>query len=306
MANDLAPIESALIQNDLSKLSQQERLGYYKSVCESLGLNPLTQPFEYLSFQGKLRLYAKRDATDQLRKVNSVSVSIVSREFQHDLFIVTARAVVGARSDESVGAVFVGGLKGDSLANAIMKAETKAKRRVTLSVCGLGILDESEIEAVKGAVTVTQEQVPQIENKPTTATESPHHPWPWKVPEADYNLLMKWMDRAQWSWKKLSDYLGVSVNAEMRNMSADSVMLSLGVLMSVVAQQLDLEWVKAGRHGENSLMEYLALSAEEAGEPREVQRWSRASLDKFPELVKRYMEMREIPQANGKATAAQA
>jgi hypothetical protein len=32
---------------------------------------------------------------------------------------------------------------------AVMTAETKAKRRVTLSICGLGILDESELDLVK-------------------------------------------------------------------------------------------------------------------------------------------------------------
>jgi hypothetical protein len=30
-----------------------------------------------------------------------------------------------------------------------MKAETKAKRRVTLSICGLGFLDETEVETLK-------------------------------------------------------------------------------------------------------------------------------------------------------------
>ncbi len=33
-----------------------------------------------------------------------------------------------------------------------MKAETKSKRRVTLSLCGLGMLDESEVETIPGAV----------------------------------------------------------------------------------------------------------------------------------------------------------
>jgi hypothetical protein len=39
-------------------------------------------------------------------------------------------------------------LKGDALANALMKAETKAKRRVTLSLAGLGWLDETEIASI--------------------------------------------------------------------------------------------------------------------------------------------------------------
>ncbi|EOV0478051.1 hypothetical protein ACOIM4_001927, partial [Campylobacter coli] len=44
------------------------------------------------------------------------------------------------------GALNIKNLGGDNLANAIMKAITKAKRRVTLSICGLGMLDESELD----------------------------------------------------------------------------------------------------------------------------------------------------------------
>jgi hypothetical protein len=33
----------------------------------------------------------------------------------------------------------------------MMKAVTKAKRRVTLSICGLGMLDETEVDSVPGA-----------------------------------------------------------------------------------------------------------------------------------------------------------
>jgi hypothetical protein len=41
----------------------------------------------------------------------------------------------------------------DEKANAIMKAETKSKRRATLSICGLGFLDETEIETIRDAAT---------------------------------------------------------------------------------------------------------------------------------------------------------
>ena len=34
----------------------------------------------------------------------------------------------------------------------MMKAETKAKRRATLSICGLGLLDETEVSTIPGAV----------------------------------------------------------------------------------------------------------------------------------------------------------
>jgi hypothetical protein len=151
-----AIVEQIVIQGDLSKLSPAQRVAYYNRVCESLGLNPLTKPFDYITLNRQLTLYLKRDGADQLRKIHKVSVNIVAREHINDLYIVTARAILpDGRSDESIGAVPLAGLKGDALANAIMKAETKAKRRVTLSIVGLGWLDETEIETIPDARPVT-------------------------------------------------------------------------------------------------------------------------------------------------------
>ena len=157
-----AILERVIIEGDLSKLTPAERVFYYQRVCESLNLNPLTKPFDYLWLRAgrgeegeagkKLILYARRDATDQIRFHKGISVEITSREFANDLYIVTAKARDKAdRTDQSIGAVSVKGLAGEFLANAIMKAETKAKRRVTLSFVGLGWMDESEVDAVPEA-----------------------------------------------------------------------------------------------------------------------------------------------------------
>lgn len=145
-------IESVLIGGDLSKLTPEQRVNYYKAVCDSVGLNPLTRPFDYITLNAKLTLYAKKDATDQLRKRDGVSITKLEREVMNDICLVTAYAQTVTRSDASTGAVSIKGLSGDALANAMMKAETKAKRRVTLSICGLGLLDETEIETVSTAV----------------------------------------------------------------------------------------------------------------------------------------------------------
>lgn len=145
-----AKLFSVIVEGDISKLSSQEKTYHYKNLCESLGLNPLSKPFEYLKLNGKELLYARKDATDQLRKLHNISITIVSRDSVDGVFIVTAKATTpDGRHDESVGAVPVSNLKGDALANALMKAETKAKRRVTLSICGLGFLDESELETIR-------------------------------------------------------------------------------------------------------------------------------------------------------------
>ena len=175
--------EKVLIGGDLSKPTPAERLGYYQTLCRSLGVNPLSKPFEYIVLNDKLTLYAKKDCTDQLRESRDIDVEIKSRELIDDVFVVTARAKMNTgRQDESIGAVslvkedgewktaqsgkryFSGNgsykrLAPDDRANAMMKAETKAKRRVTLSICGLGLVDESELDTIrdKRRVIVTEE-----------------------------------------------------------------------------------------------------------------------------------------------------
>lgn len=145
-------IEQVLIDGDLSGLRPEERLQLYQRVCESLGLNPLTKPFSYIRLNNKLVLYALKDCTDQLRTIHGISITLPSREVIEGVYVVTSHAQrVDGRHDESTGAVPVEGLKGEARANAMMKAETKAKRRVTLSICGLGMLDESEIGNIPGA-----------------------------------------------------------------------------------------------------------------------------------------------------------
>jgi len=148
----MAIIEQVLVMGDLSRLSPEQRNQYYKATCDSLGLNPLTRPFEFIVLNGKLQLYARKDCTDQLRKLHGVSIRITGREVMDDLMVVTAEATdKTGRTDSSIGAVSIAGLRGEAKANALMKAETKSRRRVTLALCGLGILDESEIDGIPGA-----------------------------------------------------------------------------------------------------------------------------------------------------------
>ena len=138
-------VEQVVLHGDLAELSPADRVAYYARVCDSLGLNPFTRPFEYIRLNNKLTLYARRDATDQLRSLKGVSITITNRELMDGVYVVTAMATMGKRTDESTGAVDISNLKGDFRANAMMKAETKAKRRVTLSIVGLGWMDETEV-----------------------------------------------------------------------------------------------------------------------------------------------------------------
>ncbi len=158
-------MEKVLVGGDLSELSPRQRLDYYLAYCQSLGLNPLTRPFGYILFEDKktgekrLELYAKKDASEQLAYRHQVNIEIRSREVDEDgVYTVHVRITdpQTGRFVDATGAVALtdsGGkqIYGTYRANLKMKGETKAARRGTLRFCGLGVLDESEVETVPGA-----------------------------------------------------------------------------------------------------------------------------------------------------------
>lgn len=163
---DIKIYESLALRGDISALSPAEKTKYYAALCQRLGLDPLTQPFTPLKLNGREILYAGRGATDQLARIHNVNRSVLSRERIEDVYIVTVRASLpNGRTEDAVGAVAIGGLKGEALANALMKAETKAKRRATLAILGLGMLDESEIESIprENREEVQQSAKPQLD-----------------------------------------------------------------------------------------------------------------------------------------------
>lgn len=169
---DSQAIETALLGGDLSKLSASQRMSFYHEVCKSMGLNPLTRPFGYIEFQGKLTFYARKDCAEQLRKMHGISTKILSAKMDADgIYTVHVAAVMpSGRSDEEIGALHIGGLKTEALANARMKTVTKAKRRATLSICGLGGLpDETEVDDMPSARVINEVELSEID---TTARDA--------------------------------------------------------------------------------------------------------------------------------------
>jgi hypothetical protein len=145
-------IESVIVRGDISALTQQERAAYYLQICRSLGLNPAAQPLTPLRLNGKEILYASRGATDQLAAQHGINREIIDGPKVIDLagtklvYAVCRATHPSGRSETAVATVPL-----QDPANVLMKAETKAKRRATLSILGLGMLDETEIETIPAA-----------------------------------------------------------------------------------------------------------------------------------------------------------
>src|SRR5262245_44803386 len=180
MTNDLAQLEpdkimeQVIAKGDLSSLTAGQRVTYYNTVCESLGLNRYTNPLSYITLSGKLTLYAKRDAADQLRKLHGVSLQVLSEKYDRGMYSVHVRATdKSGRTDEDFGVVPYGEkMAPDFAANMRLKAITKAKRRVTLSICGLGYLDETEVE------DIPKDEATPLEHEPQESAPQADH---WEV-----------------------------------------------------------------------------------------------------------------------------
>lgn len=172
-AIDPEAINRALMAGDLSKLSPADRTQYYLALCQSNGLNPLTRPFIVLKTQdGALQWYPTVGCAEQLRKRDRVSMRVLSRELDPTgLYIVTCEAStpdgrveqaqgivtlaeprmawrknaqgesVKTEEKSSSGEPILTPLYGKARENAMMRAESKAKRRATLALCGLGLPD---------------------------------------------------------------------------------------------------------------------------------------------------------------------
>jgi hypothetical protein len=146
-------IDSIVLRGDLSGLGPAERARFYVQMCEGLGLNPHAQPFAFLRLNGKEILYATRGATDQLAAMHRVTREIIDGPKVIDLggtklvYAVCKASMPNGRFETATATVPL-----IDPVNVLMKAETKAKRRATLSLLGLGVLDELELETIPAGV----------------------------------------------------------------------------------------------------------------------------------------------------------
>jgi len=159
---DSKTMTALITSGDMAGLTPEQKIIYYKSRCEAAGLDPRTAPFQFIRLQGKETLYATKGATDQLTKLHKITVEVIEQKTEQDIRMVMVRATTadGRRTDE-MGAIPIKGLSGADLANAYMKTITKAKRRAVLSLCGLGMMDELELETISGVTRAPEIEMPK-------------------------------------------------------------------------------------------------------------------------------------------------
>ena len=166
---DRKVIASIVARGDLSCLNSADRADHYVRMCEGLGLNPHAQPFAYIKLGGKEVLYATRIATDQLAKNHNLDRVIIDGPKVIDvggtkMAYALCRATLPSGRVETATATTP--LRDP--VNALMTVETKAKRRATLAILGLGLLDEMELETIPDSAKRAgpKVQLPLLEREP--------------------------------------------------------------------------------------------------------------------------------------------
>ena len=171
-------IESLVTKGDISGLNTEQRTQYYVGMCDRMGLDPATQPFSIVKQGPREFFYVNRGATDQLAATHRVNREIVDgpRLIELDgvklIFCICRATLPNGRIETATATV-----PAVDLVNALMKCETKAKRRATLSILGLSMPDESEVETIRGAQRV--EFAPANDPAPSAppVAEAPEPDW---------------------------------------------------------------------------------------------------------------------------------
>lgn len=148
---DAQKILQLVVHGNLAGLSPEQKVTYYQMRCDALGLDWRTKPFAYVKRDGVESLYLLAEGAHQLRANRGIHpLGAPDLQFHDDHVIVTVTMVDrDGRKETDIGVVALAGLRGQAYGDAIMKAVTKARRRCTLALCGLGaemVLDGDEID----------------------------------------------------------------------------------------------------------------------------------------------------------------
>lgn len=159
MDNSFENIMAKIIESfgDFSVLTKEEINTYTSFLCDKYGLDKSTQPIRFIKDKNSENIipYLTRNATDQLRK--NLGISVIEENIQFSpnglACIVTVKVQdKEGRTDMDTGSVFIGGLVGNEYSDKIMTCVTKAKKRATISLSGIGILDETEVQGIAEGV----------------------------------------------------------------------------------------------------------------------------------------------------------
>ncbi len=161
---------------DVKPFNEVDKLKIMHGICERLGVDPVARPLELLEFNGKQVWYLSATGCEMIAAKWNMSFEIVKHEINKDEGLVECimRGTVPqtGRKDEATAFVQCAkkNLKGEieqffglDMANARMKCETKARRRLIKRLAGLDYIDEDDLKEIQKQ-TKTETMTSLIDN----------------------------------------------------------------------------------------------------------------------------------------------
>ena len=149
----MADIVAILARGNISSLSEEEKTQYYLELCYALKLDPRFRPVDFIEGKGNsLTPYLNKGATDALARAGSiqritvVQPKVIELDSVKCVMCVARATDPSGRYEERIATALLRNHE-----NILMRVETKAYRRATLAVLGIGMLDESELDGIRGA-----------------------------------------------------------------------------------------------------------------------------------------------------------
>ena len=166
-----------LRSGDLSSLPEAEKDKVLIKMCAHYDLDPILRPFILLTLNGKQVWYPTKAATDQVAAKFNLTREVIEIKENVERGVIECRVKITApgceRSETCIAAVSITEfqrdssgkvapqlMRGETYANALMKVESKAKRRATLGWLGIAESYEAgefEIEKISEPQPITIE-----------------------------------------------------------------------------------------------------------------------------------------------------
>lgn len=168
-------VRAYLRTGDLAMLPDSEKDKVLLKMCEHYSLDPVLRPFILIKLNGKEVWYPTKAATDQVaakfnltrevieikenieRGILECRVKITQENSNRIETCVAAVSIMEFARNQATGKVEPQPMRGEAYANALMKVETKAKRRATLGWLGIADMQDPGEESMPESKSVTAE-----------------------------------------------------------------------------------------------------------------------------------------------------
>lgn len=152
-----AAVIQAQLYRDWKGTTEEQRVKACLELCHILGIPTPMNPFQFITMNNKLVLYAPNEAAQLIAESRRASVEVLNKyvDKERNIFVVEVQVSTPERRVQNFAAISLAGLTGQKLADAMMKCCTKAQRRTIFGAFGLSVSDEDDVQAVKDTVATT-------------------------------------------------------------------------------------------------------------------------------------------------------